>query len=69
MDRLTQMIVDILRRGKETEALNSGGVTAGTMPPAPPPRAPMAPAGAGPRGMAPKHDGKTYEQIVAEMGG
>ena len=52
---LVQMIVDILRRGKENEAANQGGPTAGT------PQLPVQ------QGTQPMHDGQSYEQIVANM--
>ena len=63
MDGIAQMIVDILRRKEEEKALGAGQL--------PPQQATghVPPAGMGPRGIAPKHGGKTYDQIVAEMGG
>jgi len=56
MDPITQMIVDILRRGKETEALNQGGAMAGA-----PTAQPMMP-----RAVEPKHAGRSYDDIVAQ---
>lgn len=70
MDSLTQMIVDLLRRGKENEALNQGGLTAGTPDAALMERssaAQMAPAGMGVRGVAPKHGGEDINEIIARM--
>ena len=57
MDPLVQMIVDILRKGKETEALNRGGPTVGA--------SPMVPGM--PRGIEPKHEGQDYDAIIANM--
>jgi hypothetical protein len=45
------MIVDILRRGKENEAMNNGGQSAAQLPP----RA------------EPQHAGRPYEDIIAGM--
>ncbi len=56
MDPLVTMIVDILRRGKENQALGQGGPTLGT------PGTPGLP-----RAVEPKHDGVAYEDIVARM--
>jgi hypothetical protein len=57
MDNITQMIVDILRRGKENEALNQGG--------------PVVGAGARgaqlPRAVQPRHDGVPIDEIVAKF--
>ena len=66
MDGITQLIVDLLRKKQETAALNSGGPTAGTMPQAP---QMSTPPFALPQGREPKHGGRTYEEIVAAMGG
>jgi hypothetical protein len=52
MDPIVQMIVDILRRGKEKEALSQGGQDGGEMPLARP---------------EPKHAGRGYEEIIASM--
>ncbi len=51
------MIVDILRRGKENEALNQGGPTVGAGP-------------VMPRAVEPKHAGAAYDDIItrAERG-
>jgi hypothetical protein len=51
MDPIVQMIVDILRRGKEKEAMNQGGQDAAQMPVRP----------------EPKHAGRPYEEIIASM--
>jgi hypothetical protein len=70
MDNITQMIVDILRRGKEEEALAQGGPVAGTQNAALQARssaAQMAPAGMGPRGVSPKHNGEDINEIIARM--
>ncbi len=62
MDGLVTMIVDILRKKKEEQALGpqvySGGV-------------PKTPPGvlALPRADAPKHAGKTYDSVVDQMVG
>ncbi len=56
MDPIVQMIVDVLRRGKENRALNQGGPTAGAG------ARPMVP-----RAVEPKHEGVPYEEIVARM--
>ncbi len=56
MDPIVTMIVDILRRGKENEALNQGGTTVGAS------RAPLVP-----RAVEPKHEGIPYDEIVARM--
>ncbi len=56
MDSLTQMIVDLLRRGKENEALNQGGPTVGAGRP-----------GMMPRALEPKHEGRAYDEIVAKF--
>ena len=70
MDSLVTMIVDILRRKEETEALNRGGPLApSAQNAAAPPPPQMAPAGAGPRGKEPLHGNKTIDQILAEQGG
>jgi hypothetical protein len=57
MDPLVQMIVDILRRGKETDAVNQGGSM----------NAPQASMPAMPQGVQPKHGGQTYDNIIAGM--
>ncbi len=70
MDGLTQAIVDFLRRGKEEEALARGGPVAGAQNAAlqaRPSAAQMAPAGMGPRGVAPKHNGEDINEIIARM--
>ncbi len=56
MDPVVQMIVDILRRGKENEVLNQGGPTVGAG------KKPLLP-----RAVEPKHEGRTYDDIVARM--
>ncbi len=57
MDKgLVTMIVDLLRRGKENEALGQGGPTVGT------PQMPGLP-----RAIEPKHGGENYEDIIARM--
>jgi hypothetical protein len=56
MDSLTTAIVDLLRKKKETEALNRGGVTV-----------PAVRPGLLPRATEPKHGGKSYDDIVTEM--
>ncbi len=71
MDPVVTMIVDLLRRKQENEALNRGGPTAGAMQAPQAPARPAAPAPSGqgllPRAMEPKHDGRSYEEIIAEM--
>ncbi len=64
MSGLTEMIIDLLRRKKEEEALNQGGQV---LPPQGPAQAAMRPAL--PQGIEPKHGGKTYDDIVKQMGG
>ncbi len=54
MDPLVQMIVDILRRGKENDALGQGGPTVGQ-------------PGMMVQGIEPKHQNRTYDDIVATM--
>ena len=55
MDPVTQMIVDLLRKKQETQALNQGGPMAGA-------QSPMIT-----QGQQPLHDGKSYEDIIASM--
>ena len=63
-DGLVTMIIDILRRKQEEAVLNQGGAMQGAQ--QPPPQ--DAPVGL-PRGIEPKHGGKTYDDIVTQMGG
>lgn len=51
VDPIVQMIVDILRRGKENEAMNNGGQSAAQLPPR----------------TEPQHAGRPYEDIIAGM--
>lgn len=53
---LVQMIVDILRRGKENEAANQGGPTSGT------PQLPVMPQAA-----QPAHGGQPINDLIANM--
>lgn len=64
-DGLVTMIIDILRRKQEEAALNQGGAMQGAQQPQP---QQVAPVGL-PRGIEPKHGGKTYDDIVTQMGG
>ena len=62
---IATMIVDILRRKKEEAALNQGGLVAGTQ------AAQAQGPGLGgmlPRGVEPKHGGKTYEELIDSYG-
>ncbi len=66
---LVQMIVDLLRKKQEEQAVHAGEPGAQAQMQATqqmPGQA--APAGLGPRGIEPKHGGKTYNEILAEMG-
>lgn len=54
---IVQMIVDILRRGKENQALNRGGPTNGAGGLPVPPIMPQA--------REPRHDGLSYDDIVS----
>lgn len=56
MDSLTTFIVDLLRRGKDNDALSKGGPTVGTT------QLPRVP-----RTIEPKHDGRAYDDIVTSM--
>lgn len=57
MDRgLITAIVDLLRRGKENQALNQGGPTVGT------PQMPGMPVG-----VEPRHDGEDINETIARM--
>ena len=67
MDGITQLIVDMLRKKQEEAALQRGGPTAGVGAPQRPPAS--TPPFAMPVGREPKHGGKTYDEILAEMGG
>ena len=53
---LATLIVDILRRGKENEAANKGGMTAGAQ------QLPVIP-----QAVDPKHGGQSYDEIIASM--
>ncbi len=56
MDPLVQMIVDILRKGKENRAANAGGPMVGAG------KTPMLP-----RPVDGRHDGVPYDEIVSRM--
>jgi len=60
MDPLVQMIVDFLRRGKENDALNQGGPTAGAG--GVPGVTPLMP-----QAQQPKHGGRPINDIIEEM--
>lgn len=63
-NKLAQYIVDILRRKQEEAVLNQGGqVVPRVAQPAPP-----GIAAALPRGVEPKHGGKTYEELIDSYG-
>lgn len=63
-NRISQYIVDLLRRKKETAALNQGGMV--VPPPVRPPASGISQAL--PRGVEPKHGGKTYEELIDSYG-